>query len=261
MNLSINPSSMKDDEQLIKKRLLELSRRSYARNRYEFSEFLNLAEQDILCRTKLDSSCSPYTLTGGFQGAERQIAMFGGEDICGYESTLPLCWLCISPALDKFANDLSHRDYLGSLMALGIRRELLGDILLDGKTAYLVCLDSISAFIISELKQVRRTTVNCRLCDSPPEIAVLLPDISELVISSERIDSVVSAVYQISRSEGQELILSGSVYISGKPVQSSSHALSVGSIVSVRGMGRFIYEGISRETKKNRLRVMVRKYE
>ena len=248
------------DTQLLVNRFVELSQRSYSRSRYEFSEFLSLADQNTLLSMKIDLFSSPYTLDGGFEGSERKIAAFGNEDICGYKIVPPICWISISPVLKKFADDLTHRDFLGSLMGLGIKREMLGDILVQENSAYLVCLDTISRVIISDLKQVKRTTVKCDILDSMPDVINTLPDFSEVVVASTRLDAVVSAVYKVSRSESQEIIYAGRVFISGKLTESTSAVLESGNTVSVRSMGRFIYEGISRETKKNKLRISVRIY-
>ena len=248
------------DTQMLENRFIELSQRSYNRSSYEFSEFLNLAEQNSLLHMKFDLSSSPYSLNGGFERAERKIAVFGNEEICGYAVVPPVCWICVSPVHEKFSDDLTHRDFLGSLMGLGIRREMIGDILVHEKSAFLVCLETISPVIISDLKQVKRTTVRCNILDTAPEIISKVPDLSEIVVTSPRLDSMISAVYRLSRSEGQAIIASGRVNISGKLVESSSTMPEPGSVISVRGLGRFVYEGVSRETKKNRIRISVRIY-
>lgn len=251
---------MDHDDVLLAKRLIELSKRSYARGRYEFSSFLSLSEQDVLSRLELDSSCSPFSLHGGFDGAERKIVVFGSEDICGYDAVTPLSWIRISPLMEKFSDDLTHRDFLGSLMGLGIKREMLGDISISQNDAYLVCIDSIASFIADNLTQVKRTTIKVRILSEAPEIVTRLPDPQEVVIASERVDAVVAATYHLSRSESQDLISAKRIFIFGKAVQSPGILLKSGDIISVRGLGRFIYEGIARETRKNKLRATIRKF-
>lgn len=247
---------MSENENLLKNRFNELADRAYNRGIWTSSEFLSLAEQDILLRLRL--SC-PYSLVGGYETAERRIALFGSEEICGWTEDADIVCVRIAPVQDKFAEKLTHRDFLGSLMGLGIRREVLGDIVIVENRGYLFCLSSISDYIISQLETVRRTTVKCSLSE-PPKALCEPPPISSIVIASERLDAVISAVYKISRSQGQSLISSGKVYISGKLCESASAAINEGDIISVRGAGRFIYEGIERETQKGRLRVKVRVY-
>ena len=119
---------MPNDEDFLKKRFAELARRSAARGIWVCSEFLTLAEQDALAQSAraLDA---PYVLSGGFDGAERKLAAFGSEALCGRAADFPLAFLDVRPKAPKFAESLTHRDYLGALMSLGMRREVLGALL------------------------------------------------------------------------------------------------------------------------------------
>lgn len=242
-----------NDEQRLKSRFIELSERSDSHGCYTYSEFLTLAQQDLLLRTLRGG----YRLFGGFDTAERKIACFGSKESCGYEEAAPLCLIEISPVSQKFADALTHRDFLGALMGLGIRREVLGDILIHNNCGYLICLDTISQYIIDNFKQVRHTTVGCKAVESLPVSAVSLPEESEFVVASERCDSAIAAIYNLSRAESQKLFMQKLVYINSVLVENTSHALSVGDTVSVRGHGRFIYRGIKLETRKGKLRITV----
>lgn len=247
---------MTDNKTLLKNRFLELAKRSFNREIWTYSEFLSLAEQDILLRMRFDV---PVTLTGGYDSAERRMAVFGSEELCHWCEQPPIVCVKISPVNQKFADKLTHRDFLGSLMALGVRREVMGDIVIWDNCGYLFCLESISDFIISQLTGVKHTTVSCALSE-PPLVVLTPPPVMEIVVASERLDAIISAVYKISRSESQSLISGGKVFISGRLCQSPSEQLNEGVIVSVRGTGRFSYEGIERETRKGKLRVSVRIY-
>lgn len=245
-----------ENENLLKNRFTELSKRAYDRGIWTFSEFLSLAEQDLLLRLRLPS---PVSLEGGFDGAERRLAVFGSEELCGYVEAAPIVCVRISPVNDKFADDLTHRDFLGSLMALGVRREVLGDIAIKENRGYLFCLDTIADYLCRNLCSVRRTTVKCEICEVP-EIVTEKPPVKNLVVASERLDAVVSAVYRLSRSESQGLVHDGKVYLNGRQVISASAEIPDGTAISVRGFGRFVYEGIERETRRGRLGVLVRIY-
>lgn len=247
---------MSDSDTLLKNRLTELAKRAETRGVWTFSEFLSLAEQDVLMRLRL--GC-PYTLDGGWVSAERRVAAFGSEDICGWTEAAPIVCVKIAPVQPKFADRLTHRDFLGSLMGLGIRREVLGDIAVIDNCGWLFCLEGISQYIIDNLTGVKRTTVACTLSE-PPEKLVEPPPVSQLVVASERLDAVIAAVYRLSRSQSQELIAGGKVFLSGRLCQNSDEQIDDGTVVSVRGTGRFLYEGVERETKKGRLRVNVRIY-
>jgi RNA-binding protein YlmH len=251
---------MPDDLQQLKNRFHELARRAFSKQSYVYSEFLTLAEQDLLLGLKLDAHSAPLTLFGGYEGAERKIAQFGGEALCGYAEAPPVDCIAITPLSQKFADVLTHRDFLGALMGLGVRRSVLGDIILHENCGYLFCLDSVTAFILQEFTQVKRTAVTCQLTTSLPDIAIKKPDITSVNVASERLDAVIAAVYKLSRGESQELFKQGKVYVNSRLTEDTGYKLNDNSIVSVRGSGRFAYEGVSKETKKGRLFVNVRIY-
>ena len=242
-------------QQLIN-RFEELADRADKQGFWTDTEFLTLAEQDTLCSLRL---AVPYALHAGYPDGERKVAAFGSEELFGCQYPSPIVCVKIAPASQKFADQLTHRDFLGALMGLGVRREVMGDILISDNVGYLFCLESIAPYIIDTLTEVKRTTVRCALSE-PPTALLQPPPITSVVIASERLDAIISAVYQLSRSGGKELIQQGRVFINSRLVQSAAASLYPGALISVRGKGRFVYEGIERETKKGKLRVKVRLY-
>ena len=246
---------MENDEKLLIKRFSELSERSRDRGYWVFSDFLTMAEQSTLIS---HNYLQPFTLFGGYENAERRIACFGSEDSLGYTEEPPVICIKISPLSQKFADKLSHRDFLGALMGLGIKRETLGDIVIEDNCGYLFCLETVSGYIVEQFNQVKHTSVKCTVCESAPTSVQKLPDLSSMTAASERIDALIAAVYGLSRSEAQRLISQKLVYVNGKLTESSSYCPQHASTVSVRGHGRFIYEGTQGETRRGRLRISVR---
>lgn len=245
---------MNDEDKLLIGRLEELAARSRNRDIWVYSDFLTSAQQALLGTLRLGS----VEFEGGYAGAERRIACFGSEDECGYEPCPDCVWLTIEPVAKKFADELTHRDFFGSVMALGLRREVLGDIIVYDNCGYLYCMSSVSGYIAENLTHVKHTTVACREIESPPVESVALPDEQDLVVASERLDALIAAVYNISRSISKELITQGKVSINSILTLNPAAQLDAHDTVSVRGKGRFIYEGILRETKKGKLRAGVR---
>lgn len=244
-----------DEEAQLKKRLGELADRAATRGIYVNSEFLTLGEQTILAALP---PMTAYTLEGGYPQAERRIAWFGSEALCGYPQEPPLQWLCITPKSLKFAEPLTHRDFLRALMHLGFRREVLGDLLLLDSRGYLCCLDTVAAYITDQLEQVRRTPVTAALCDAPPTQALPQPEPQEAVVASLRLDALVAAVYKLSRSESQALFEKEQIFVNGRTAKSPADEAREGDLISVRGKGRFYYDGVCRETKKGKLRAALR---
>ncbi len=245
-----------ENENLLKNRLAELASRAYNRGTWVYSEFLTLAEQDVLLRSRPEA---PFTLFGGLPTSERKIACFGSEELCGYEAVPPVACLRLAPLQQKFADPLSHRDFLGALMSLGLRREVLGDIEIVDNVGYLFCLESVAPFIADNLTSVRHTTVRAAP-SAPPDKLSAPPPLTELVVASERLDAAVAAVFRLSRSEAQALIDAQQVFISGRLPRSAALDIPPGAVVSVRHYGRFVYEGVARETKKGKLRILARIY-
>lgn len=242
---------MADELSILKNRFKELYDRSRNRGIYFYSDFLNLYEQTVL----YNEIKYGFTLYGGFPDAERKIAVFGTSEDSGYEPQPPITLICVSPLSQKFSDELTHRDFLGSLMGLGIKRETLGDIIITDNKGYIFCLENMAKFIIDNLISVKRTSVTCEICESLPESAQPKPTEKLLIVSSMRLDAGISAVYNISRSKSSALIEGEKVFINGKLVNSISKTVEIGDTVSVRGYGRFRYTDISGGTKKGRTRI------
>lgn len=235
---------------MIEKRFNELYNRSYDKNIKCFTDFLNMDEQSILEGTYLP--CVKY---GGYQAAERVIAGFG-DDID--EVDFPIALLKISPVNQKFADKLSHRDFLGALMNLGIKRELLGDIIVSENTGYLFCLGQIKEYIIDNLKRLKHTTVSVCELEQLPDTAVKEPEAKQVIVSSLRLDALISAVYKLSRSESNKLFLQDKIFVNSKSVTNNSYQLKDGDIISVRGFGRIYFVSQLKTTKKNRIVVEIK---
>lgn len=246
---------MENDEAQLKKRFQELSYRASLRSCTVYSDFLTLDEQSVLKETRLDS---PFCLYGGYDFAERKIACFGNENDCEKTFSYDGVWVKIYPVSPKFAEDLSHRDFLGTLMGLGIRRETLGDIILDENCGYIFCESKIAQYIVENVDRVRHTVVKCAAVDSAPESGTELPEKQMVIVASERLDAIVAAVYKLSRAQSQQLFMQKMVFVNGKMTVNSSYLPKNGEIISVRHHGRFIFCEVSGETKKSRLKVNVR---
>lgn len=241
-----------DDSKLIA-RFRELADRADRTGLYTNTKFLNAAEQSVLLRLRLPVKAD---LWGGYENAERRIAVFGSEETAGYEFTPPIECVLIRPANERFADELTHRDFLGSLMGLGVTRETLGDIIVDGNRGYVFCLDTVAGFICDSLREVRRTSVRCERAE-PPKQSVNRVERRSCTVASERLDAIVSAVWKLSREEAKTLCEKELVFIDSRVSAKGGAQLNEGAVVSVRGYGRFRFLGIERETKKGRLRVTV----
>lgn len=246
---------MTAEEKELANRALELSSRAAARNIYTNTQFLTEGQKETLSRLPLPLRPRFF---GGVEDAQRFVAVFGEEEEIGYPWESVLSIVRIRPKDAKFAEELSHRDFLGALLNLGMKRELLGDLVVHEKTCYLICLESIAPFVVSQLERVRNTAVKAELCDEIPPDAAQRTREEEVVCASNRLDAVVSAVWNLSRSEGKELVAKEKVMIRGTICTDPGKALASGDRVSVRGYGKFYYDGEKNQTRSGKSRILVR---
>ena len=250
---------MNKEELLLQKRLVELSRIAYTREIVTFSEFLNLNELNILHTTPKNMLLSQYKTYGGYGLSERQMAAFL-PDALYYTHFYPIQILTIEPLQKKFAESLTHRDYLGAVLNLGIERSKIGDIIVMEQCAYLFVHESLADFICSDLTRIRHTSVMVTKKDA--EDFSYTPKYEEITgtVASVRLDSLLSLAFNSSRSKLVALIEGGKVFTNGKLMTTNSYQVKEGDIISVRQMGRFKYNGILSQTKKGRYYVSLYKY-
>ena len=251
---------MTADTELIKKRLVELGRKSYNSGIFTFTDFLGLAEQSAFSEVKRELGGIPYEVFGGAEGAERVIIRFGSEEEFGYSMPYPISIIKVEPQSQKYADRLTHRDFLGSLLNLGIERHTLGDIVIIDNVGYIFALESIAPYIADSLIKVRRTDVSVSIITELPEGELYRTERKTVQISSERLDAVIARVYSLSREDAQALFKKRLVFADGREIDSTSYAPKENEKISVRGHGRFIYIGRQSLSKKGKLNVAVEMY-
>lgn len=239
------------------RRFRELSERAETCRSLFYSDFLTLAEQQVLFSVLSERE---FYLLGGYEEAERKLAVFGADSLEEAEESEPFYILEIAPKAQKFADALTHRDFLGSLLALGIKREMLGDIVLSDNIAYVFVKPKIAGFIEENLERVRHTSVKLRRIEALPSSAAQTPEEEVLLASSARLDALLASAFHLSRKDAQSLVVSGKVFLNGREILKNDTVIADGTIVSARGQGRFkLLEQIG-TTKKGKCRFAVLLY-
>lgn len=241
--------------QQLKNRLRDLAEKSFQQGIFTFTGFLGLSEQDVFWQEEGRLSYAGYCLVGGYEGADRVMVRFGDSGELGYEVPFPIVCVHIQPLAQKFADELSHRDFLGALMNLGIERSTIGDIKAGEKQAYLFCQDSIAPFICENLSQVKHTHVKCHMVEDMGDLPKEEPLTVSIQVQSMRVDGVVAKVYNLSREKSLDLFRAGKVYVNGRICGNNSRQLEIGETVNARGYGKFVLTGEPRETRKGKLAV------
>lgn len=258
------------EEQLTRKRLLELAQTAAQRGIDLYSDFLGLSEQSLF--QELIGKLPPvlYTFYGGTAEAERVCVGFLGsrpavraqrtELLPEEEEAFPIVCLKISAADPRYSEQLTHRDYLGALLHLGISRSKLGDLYVKEEGAYLFCMASMAEFLCSELLQVKHMPVHCE--GVIPEKETLAPTLHEFsgTVPSLRLDAVIAAAFSASRSSLLSYIEAGKVFLNGRTVTKPGMAVEEGDLFTVRGLGKARLAQINNTTKKGRISVLIQKY-
>ena len=247
---------MTEGEERLKKRLRELAERADARGVYTFSPFLSEPEQALL--SALGRLPAPPALFGGAEDCERKMARFGSPELFGYDASFPIACVQIRPRGQRFSEELTHRDFLGALLHLGLSREALGDIALTEGGAFVFCTEPAAALIESELGTVRHTRVDAARCEAPERAAAQEMTRQIVQVQSERLDALVARACRLPREKAQQLFAEGRVFQNGAAAEGSSLAAE-GDLLSVRGYGRFRYLGVQGRSRKGRKNVAIEK--
>ena len=265
-----------ENEKILSGHIKDLARRAYENNFITCTNFLSaseLAQIDMICKRdgyytgEKEIEGARFCLYGGANEADRVVMAFlpeylDEESFIAQEkeaSDIVKC-VCIAPANARFADELTHRDFLGSIMNLQIERDRIGDIRTDHTKAYVFVTGDVAELLCSELVRIKHTTVKCSIvpvtaCDIEPAFKAI-----EGTVASERLDAILSFVYKLSRNESARLVEEGAVAVDGHIAFNGGYDLKAGARVSVRGHGKFIYDGAKNITKKGRTLIGVRIY-
>ena len=235
-----------------KQRFIDLANMSYNNTRYAFTNFLSMAELSEFHAVEDEVRYAYPVVYGGCEIAERKMIRFGNPSDIGYEEDFAISLMVISPVAAKFADALTHRDFLGALMNLGIKREMLGDIFVKNNEAYVFCNSVMTDYIRENLTRIKHTTVVTRVCESLDEYEAPKPVEKIIQVSSVRIDAVTARVYNLSRGDSLELFTNGLVFLNGRACTENAKALKNGDVISVRGHGRYIFDELINTSKKGK---------
>ena len=250
---------MTEEKELLAKRFLELDRKAYSNLYFTFTDFLGLMEQSVFSET-VGKLRGKHEVFGGVFGAERVMIRFGDPEEIGYDVPFPISCLLIEPKSQKFADKLTHRDFLGALINLGIERDTLGDIVVKDNRAYVFATSEMAEYIKRELTRVAKTDVTVTATDTLPEGELYTKERLRVQVSSVRLDAIIARVFHLSRDDAQSLFAKHLVFHNGKEATSASYCPKVGEAVTVRGRGRFIYLGEAGMSKKGKLNLEIEVY-
>lgn len=234
-------------QESVKARLQDLCVRSQKTNSAVCTRFLSPPEAALAQRVALEHGLL-CALCGGYEGAERVMACIYQE---GEEPVFPLC--CVQITWDKRYGHAEHRALLGSVLGLGIEREMVGDICLTEGKAYLMTVQDMADFIAEGLVKAGGTPVAAAVMTSLPDI---LPSEGKMLrdtVASLRLDAVLAAGLNLSRSDAANCILSGRTMVNHMPETRLDAKVQEGDLLSIRGHGRLKLTAVGTPNRKGRI--------
>ncbi len=251
---SINGIPLKEDKSLIS-RIEDLAYSASKHNCAYFTDFLDMRQLDVAKGVlKKLSSCN-ITFHGGFENAERNMLCISPYEVDLHD--FPISCIKISYKADK---KLSHRDYLGALISLKIKREKIGDISVCDNCAYIAISQKLAPAIITELTSVGNCTVFCEICDEFADKSSCDMQVISGSISSLRLDCLVALALRLSRENAQKVITRNGVKLNCRDVYSCGVKISQGDVFSIKGHGKFILSEVCGLSKKGKIRININKY-
>ena len=213
--------------------------------------FLTPAEQYALSAWACRAADCRMRLLGGVEGAERQAAFFLPFYLEEDDFDPGEYIRCIK--VTAGFGSPGHRDYMGAVLGLGIKREWLGDIAVEGSTAHIFCLNTVADHLLASLDKVGRYGVKTKeipLSEAPvPKI-----EVKELTFSvmSLRLDAVAAGMFNLSRTTAAGMIAAGEVSLNYSECLRPDAQVQPGDIVSARGYGKATLASVGGQSRKGR---------
>lgn len=244
------------DEKAFCARIADMVRLSERRG-MSFTHFLNESQQMSAQQELKRLGCESCCFFGGAEGSVRKILCVFSDYCRPENSDFPISCVTFKyrPSIK-----LSHRDFLGAVMALNIKREAVGDIITGEGMTQMMVIDSVKSTVEGEITKIGSAGVSVST-DEPLvlEVRQLYREIKSTV-SSMRFDCVIAAALSVSRSRSAGIISSGAAELNYRPVSDTCTLLKEGDIFSVRKHGKFRVEEIEGVSKKGRIHIVVLKY-
>lgn len=203
---------------------------------------------------KFENSSCKIESNGIFDGAERRMISFNNS----YGISFPMKLLKVE-STSKF-NQLAHKDFLGGILATGIKRNKIGDLLVKDNVCYVPVHEDIEKFLVLNINKIGNCSCNIKVLEEYD----LLPQITfkeeVILVSSLRIDNIVSKLANVSRTKAQVMVDQGSVMLDYVRIRDKSYELKENERVTIKSVGKFIIGTIVGFSKNGKLKINIKKY-
>ncbi len=250
------------EDRMLLAKILDRAEQTRNRNIPAATDFLS-PQQQMMALDLLRLAGIPemgFARLGGYEGAERNLLLFLPDWLEAEDAVSQSPIRCLRASF-RPEDKLNHRDFLGSLMGMGIVREKLGDILVGTDSADLMVLDTVADFLLQSWDSAGRAKLKVAEID-PLHVHIPVAQVQEVrdTVSSLRLDAVASTGFRMARGKAAELIGSGRVQVNWRECTKPDKLLSAGDTVSARGFGKFELTEVGGVTRKGRTSIVLKRY-
>lgn len=253
-----DPRRDRQADDLLEARLQDAVELSIRRSCPRYVGFLDERQQAVARAVLHSCRCENYLFFGGYAAAERTLAGVFPSCMDADPAYFPLTSIGFAY---RAGTGLTHRDFLGTLLSCGIKRETIGDILLDDAAGRAVVFaeETIVSFLLDQVTKVKGEGVSLQSPWTGELPAARQYREITGTVASPRLDAVLKALLGSSREEAARQITAGLVSLDHVPTTAVAAAVQEGAVLSVRGAGRFIVDEIGPPTRKGRLFLKARR--
>ena len=233
------------------------------KNKITYTDFLNISEISVAKSVLKEEKINNFIIYGGKEETDRSLLIFYPEKFSkemvekNFEKIFEVIRI-------KLPNNIKyeHREFLSGIMKLGIIREKFGDIIVTDYGADIIVLSEISKILANDLKTLtrfRKSEITIENINSLSVIETEFEDVN-IIVSSIRLDNFVAELANCSRNNSEEIINEGRVFVNSINEFKPSKKININDIITIRGKGKFIFDGVEKETRSGRFLLNMRKY-
>lgn len=263
---NIRNKSFDKQEKILLYNVIDKIKESYEKNEIIVTNFYNLNELSLI-KENILKFINNAEIYGGYDNFDRNVLIIfpskekNNDEYITKNIGNSIC--CIKVIYDKYVTSkISHRDILGTILSLGINRNLIGNIYINDKYAHVVVKNEISDYIIKNIDKVKNTRVKLEKIDISKKIDIIDDGIEDtILVNSFRLDNVLSVYLKTSRSIACEYINQGKVFINWSEQNKIDKLVKIADVISIKGKGRIVIKEIKGITKKGKNILDIIKYE
>ena len=255
----------KQDDKICLSQDLDKIEFSKSREKLEFTDFLDMYQISLVENFLRKINFKNYKFFGGYEDSERKVLIIYPDKYNdkmiekNYSKMLKIVRIELS---EEEQGKYSHRNYLGGIVKLGLKREKVGDILVSNEGADIIVVDDFKEILKNELPKLTRfenSKISIEEISNIKKKEIKIEEVS-IIVPSLRLDNIVSDLARTSRSKAAEIINQERVFVNGQNETKLSKQVKLGDIITIRGKGRFVIKEFTGTTRSGRTVIKIEKY-